>query len=407
MEQTDVLVVGGGGTGTGIARDLAMRGVDVVLVDRGGLGSGTTGRSHGLLHSGARYAEADATGARECIAENEILREIAGRCIDESGGLFVQLPEDDPDYFDEKRDACREHGIPVEELTGTEAREAVPDLAEGVERALSVPDGVIYPSRLVAATAAGARERGATVLPDAPVTDLLVDGGAVVGAELDHEIGEVRAEHVVNATGAWADSLASMAGVDLDMKPTRGVMVGVEYPNLGPVVNRCRPPDDGDIVVPHEREAILGTTSVAVDDPDDYEEAEWEIDRTIEECAAMLPPVDDAPRTRTYWGVRPLYGPEEAELEGERGISRGFFVVDHADRDGVDGFTSVVGGKLTTHRLMAEAAADHVAERLGVDAPCLTAEEALPGHRDPEKLDAFVEEFGAGGPADADVIGGR
>ncbi len=407
MDRTDVLVVGGGGTGTGIARDLAMRGVDVVLVDRGGLGSGTTGRSHGLLHSGARYAEADATGARECIAENEIIRKIAGRCVDDAGGLFVQLAEDDPDYFEEKRDACREHGIPAEELTPEEARETVPDLAEDVERALSVPDGVIYPSRLVAATAAGAREHGATVLPDAPVIDLLVDNEAVVGAELDHEVGEIRADHVVNATGAWADQLGSMAGVDLDMKPTRGVMVGVDYPGLGPVVNRCRPPSDGDIVVPHENEAILGTTSVAVDDPDDYEKADWEIERTIEECAAMLPPVADAPRTRTYWGVRPLYGPEEAELEGERGISRGFFVVDHADRDGVSGFTSVVGGKLTTHRLMAEAAADHVADVLGVDAPCRTAEETLPGHRDPERLDALVEEFDAGGPADADVIGGR
>ena len=86
---TTVLVVGGGGTGTGTARDLAARGVDVTLVERGGLASGTSGRSHGLLHSGARYAESDPEGAVECREENEILRDIAGQWIDDTGGLFL------------------------------------------------------------------------------------------------------------------------------------------------------------------------------------------------------------------------------------------------------------------------------------------------------------------------------
>ena len=96
-DDSTVLVIGGGATGTGIARDLAMRGVDVTLVDRGGLGGGTSGRSHGLLHSGARYAEADAEGAEECIVENRTLRDIAGACVRETGGLFVRLDGDDPD----------------------------------------------------------------------------------------------------------------------------------------------------------------------------------------------------------------------------------------------------------------------------------------------------------------------
>jgi len=114
--ETDTLVVGGGATGAGIARDLARRGVDVTLVERGGIGSGTSGRSHGLLHSGARYAEADRTGAEECLEENEILRDIAGACIRDTGGLFVQLEEDDPAYFEEKRAAGEDIGIPTETL---------------------------------------------------------------------------------------------------------------------------------------------------------------------------------------------------------------------------------------------------------------------------------------------------
>ncbi|MDS0292760.1 FAD-dependent oxidoreductase [Halogeometricum luteum] len=402
---TDVVVVGGGATGAGVARDLALRGVDVTLVERGGLSSGTSGRSHGLLHSGARYAESDEVGARECIEENRILKDVAGECIRDTGGLFVQLPDDDPEYFEAKRAACEEIGIPVETLSPEEAREAVPGLSEDVVRAMEVPDAVVYPSRLVAANAADAREHGATVLTDAPVEDLRVEEGRIVGVDVGGAVDEeIRAERVVNAAGAWAGKVAETAGVDVEMRPTRGVMVSVEHEGLGPVLNRTRDPDDGDIVVPHDGEVVLGTTSVEVEDPDDYETAEWEVENSRAECATMLPAVRDAPEVRTWWGVRPLYAPDEDSRHGARGISRGFFVLDHAD-EGVENLTSVVGGKLTTYRQMAEATADRVCEALGVDADCRTAEERLPGADDPETLDSLVEEFGGAGPTDEDVVG--
>ena len=406
MSSTDVLVVGGGATGVGIARDLAMRGVDATLVDRGGLGSGTTGRSHGLLHSGARYAENDPSGAGECIQENRILRDIAGHCIGGDCGYFVQLADDEPEYFDEKLAACRDLNIPSDVITPDEARDAVPDLTDDAERVMEVPDGVIYPSRLVAATAASARDHGATIRPDAPVRGLLVENGTVVGARVDTDDGvkTLRADHVVNAAGAWAGEIAEMAAVDVEMRPSRGAMVAVDYPDVPVVLNRCRPPADGDIVVPHDSEAVLGTTSVDVDDPDEFDEERWEVERCIEECARMLPPVADAPVTRTYWGVRPLYGPDEDERPGGRGISRGFFVLDHADRDGVEGFTTVVGGKLTTHRLMAEATADRVCDRLGLDGACRTADEPLFGARSEADLNAAIREFGAASPADEDSL---
>jgi glycerol-3-phosphate dehydrogenase len=455
MLETDVVVVGGGATGVGVARDLTMRGLDVVLAERGGLNSGTTGRSHGLLHSGARYAESDPEGARECVRENRTLRRIAGACVRETGGYFLGLSGDDPAYFEAKRDACRECGVEATVAPIDEVRREVEGLAGDVERALRVPDAVVYPSRLVAATAADARERGARLLADAPVTGVAVEDGSVRGVTVargeargddrgedgdgGHGGERIRAAHVVNAAGAWAGELAAAAGADVDMRPTRGVMVAVER-ELGPVLNRCRPPADGDIVVPHEREAVLGTTSVPVDDPDDYPTDRLEIERTVAECAKMLPALADAPRTRSWWGVRPLYGPDEdarvggsvaaadrlaagddgdgtrddrEDEEGDRpsavgdarGISRDFVLLDHESRDGVAGFTTVVGGKLTTHRLMAEATADHVCERLGVDADCRTGEAALPGANDPDRLDRLVREFGTGAPADEDVVG--
>ncbi|SEV82108.1 FAD-dependent oxidoreductase [Natrinema salifodinae] len=401
-----VLVIGGGATGAGIARDLARRDVDVTLVDRNGLSSGTSGRSHGLLHSGARYAEADGPEAKECLEENRILRRIAGACIRETQGLFVQLADDDPAYFDVKRAACEDVGIPVEVVDGQAARDELPDLAADVERAMRVPDAVVLPSRLVAANAADARDHGAHIYPHAPVTSMDREDGRIASVALGGEVDEtVRPDYVVNATGPHAGRIAAMAGLSVEMRPTRGVMVSVAYDGLEPVLNRCREPADGDIVVPHEGEAVLGTTSVPVDDPDDYERPDWEVERTVEECAAMLPPVADAERVRTWWGVRPLYEPDEAS-RGGRGISRGFHLLDHADDDdGVANCCSIVGGKLTTYRQMAAATADMVCDRLGVDAECTTPEERLPGATDPDRLDAFVREFDGQGPTDADVVG--
>jgi len=403
MPSTEVLVIGGGATGAGIARDLALRGVDVTLLDRGGLAGGTSGRSHGLLHSGARYAESDSVGAEECIEENRILRDVAGECIRDTGGLFVRLAGDDPDYFEAKRDACEEVGIPTDTVDGDAARDAVPGLSADVERAVRVPDAVIYPSRLVAANAADARERGASIHPHAPVEGMTVADGRVTGVEVGGTVDDrIEPDYVVSAAGAWAEGVAAMAGLDVEMRPTRGVMVSVEYEGLGPVLNRSRDPDDGDIVVPHDSEVVLGTTSVAVDDPDDYSTEAREVERTFEECAAMLPPVADAPEVRTWWGVRPLYAPDEDE-RGGRGISRGFFRLDHAD-EGVENLASIVGGKLTTYRRMAESTADLVCDRLGVDAECRTADRRLPGADDPDRLDAFVAEFDGQGPTDADVV---
>jgi glycerol-3-phosphate dehydrogenase len=411
MHDTEVLVVGGGSTGAGIVRDLAMRGVDVTLVEKGNLTNGTTGRSHGLLHSGARYAVSDPASAEECIAENRVLRDIADHCVEMTGGLFVQLGTDSDDYFERKLAACREQGIPAEALSGEEARAVEPYLSPEIERAIRVPDGAVDPFRLTVANAAAARERGARIETHAEVQDLLVRGGRVVGVQVRHESGPgprnhggspstetITAEHVVNAAGPWAGKLAAMAGATVEVRPSKGAMVVTNCRQLDTVVNRCRPTDDGDIVVPHETTAILGTTSVEVDDPDDYPEEEWEVDLLIEEGAAMVPVLAESRIVRSFWGVRPLYEPPERGTRDSKDVTRDFFVLDHADRDDLAGFTTVVGGKFTTYRLMAEAVTDRVCARLGVEAPCRTAEIPLPGSDNPAELDAHMEAFGLRSP---------
>ena len=91
-KEYDVIIIGGGATGAGTARDCALRGLSVLLVERNDYSTGATGRNHGLMHSGARYAVTDSESASECISENMILRRIARHCVEETDGLFITLP---------------------------------------------------------------------------------------------------------------------------------------------------------------------------------------------------------------------------------------------------------------------------------------------------------------------------
>jgi glycerol-3-phosphate dehydrogenase len=404
MSRTTVAVVGGGVTGAGVARDLAMRGVDVALFERGPLTSGATGHMHGLLHSGARYAVPDPESARECIAENRRLRSIAPHCLTDTGGLFVQVPGDDRRYFERKLAACRACDVPAAPLSGTSAREREPELAGDVERAIAVPDATVDPFRLCVATALDAERRGARVETHAAVTDLHVEGDRIAGLTVRHDASpeattrggtteRVDADHVVNAAGAWAGRVAGLAGVDLALDNSKGAMAVVDDPAVDTVVNWCRPKGEADIVVPREATAVLGTTDEPVSDPDDYATDPGEAAVLFEDLQRLLPAVGTAATVHTFWGVRPLYAPDSGA--DSTALSRTFSVLDHGERDGLDGLTTVVGGKLTTHRLMAEAAADRVCDALGVAADCRTAAEPLPGGADGTDLADATARFGA------------
>ena len=406
-----VAVIGGGSTGAGIARDLSMRGLDVTLLEQGNLTHGTTGRMHGLLHSGGRYAVSDRKSARECIAENRVLWDIASHCVEMTGGLFVKRPEDSAAYFEEKLAGCEACGIPAEVLSGDEARAVEPHLAKDVDRAISVPDGAVDPFRLVVANAASAQEHGARIETHSTVTDLLVVDGEVVGVEVEHGSGpgkrvhgveggreEVRADYVVNATGAWAGRIGEMAGVDIEVRPSKGVMTVMNVRQVDTVINRCRPKGDADIVVPHETTCILGTTDEEVDDPEDYPEERWEVDMMIDTLSEVVPMLAEARTIRSFWGVRPLYEPPEVGSEDPTDITRDYFLLDHEERDGLAGMTSIVGGKFTTYRMMGEEISDHVCEQFGIDADCRTADVSLPGSEEFSVLRDYMDEFGLRSP---------
>ena len=411
----DVLVVGGGATGAGLLRDLARRGLRGLLVDKGDLASGTSGRYHGLLHSGARYVARDAQAARECIVENRVLRRIAPACIEDTGGVFVATPDDPEDYVAAFAGRCAAAGIPCDEVGLADLFRREPALNRRIRQAFRVPDASLEPWQLVEANLADARSRGSVALPYKRVVGMTRNGGFISSVAIadtrSGSIQQVEPRIIVSAAGAWAGQVAGLAGVDLAMAPGKGTMLVYNQRMTDTVVNRCSVPGDGDIMVPVHTVAILGTTDIAVDDPDDTEPTAAEIEQLLVEGEKLFPDLRRMRLLRAYAGVRPLYAPAELVGSGaggaERAISRSHVLVDHGARDSVSNFISIVGGKLTTYRLMAEQTADLVCARLGVDVACSTADEVLPGQG---RIGAYywlgdrLAEHEAEGGGDADLI---
>ena len=302
--ETQVLVVGGGATGVGVARDAALRGLSVVLVERRDLAEGTTGRFHGLLHSGGRYAVKDPHSARECIDENRILRRIAPHCVEDTGGLFVCTPQDDPEFGDRFRTGCVDAGIAVEEIEPAEALRREPRLHPGLRRAFVVPDGAVDTWKLVGACAEDVRRHGGAVLTYHDVTGLIVEGDRVCGARLrDTRTGaetEVRAQVTVSATGAWAGQLAAMARCTVHVRGGRGVMVALNHRLAHAVLNRCRLPGDSDILVPAHTVSVIGTTDTPVEDPDDHSIPRDDVRKLIDEGAELVPHIREARVLRAW-----------------------------------------------------------------------------------------------------------
>ena len=379
--KTQVLIIGGGATGTGVARDLSLRGIPCVLTEKQDINAGASGGNHGLLHSGARYIVADPAAADECRREGGLLKKLAPHCVEDTGGLFVAVAGDDENYIADFPQRCAQHGIRTQSLDIQDAREMEPALSHRLIAAFHVEDATIDPFRLSLDNMAHARQLGCRLLRFTQVVDFQISHGRIRSVLLlSRETGEktsLEAEIIVNAAGAWTDKVAALAGAPINMLYSKGSMLVTHTRITERVINRLRHPTDGDILVPGGTVSIFGTTSERAESPDMIYPEIHEIDHMIEEGAAMLPVLAKTRYIRAYCGVRPLLATKDTG--DDRSVSRGFALIDHAEvGDRIDNLVTITGGKLTTSRLMAEKAADLICRRLDVKKPCTTREEPLP-----------------------------
>jgi len=377
--KTQVLIVGGGIAGTGLARDLALRGLECIVVEKGHINSGASGANQGLLHSGARYVSNDPVTARECRAESILLKQLAPACIEDTGGLFVAVAGDDERYIADFPLFCERSGIPVEAVDRLEARELEPGLTEDLIAAYRVEDATVDPFRLSFENMADAANHGARLMIHAQVVGMARRGNRIEAARIrllrTGEEVEIEAEQVVNAAGPWVGKVAALVGLEMPLLWSKGSMLISQLRISDRVVNRLRPPSDGDIVAPGGTVSLMGTTSVRVSDIESLRTETEEVDFLLKEASKMFPAVLETCLVRAFAGVRPLAGGHAAA--DDRVVSRGFQLIDH-EKDGIANFLTIMGGKLTTYRLTAEEAADLVCRRLGVNSPCLTRGVPLP-----------------------------
>lgn len=387
----DVVIVGAGINGAGIARDAAMRGLTVLLVDKADFGGGTTSASTRLIHGGLRYLEHFEFGlVYESLREREILLRIAPHLV---RPLAITIPI----YKQSKRGRLRiRAGMILYDLLSwgkslprhrmfsrAETLKRWPGLnADGlVASSLYYDAQVEFPERLVLDNILSAREFGAEALNYTRVTNLAVADGGVSGVEFVREDGQTHfaeAGVVINATGPWIDQLLEPVESPKLIGGTKGSHLVVNpFPDAPANAIYVEARSDGRpvFIIPWNKHYLIGTTDVRFEgDPDEVRCEPWEIDYLLAETNLALPNAglthDDI--LYTYSGVRPL--PVTGDKD-EESITRRHFIREHPR---LPNLLSIVGGKLTTYRSLSEECVDLVFRKLGKNPPpCRTATEIL------------------------------
>lgn len=412
----DLIVIGAGINGAGIARDAAMRGLRVLLLDKGDLASGTTSWSTRLIHGGLRYLEYGEIGlVRESLRERERLLSLAPHLVRPLTMLI-------PIYAGQRRgplqiragmlaydllslDKSLEHH---HMLSRTETLKRAPGLLPERLRgaALYYDAQVEYAERLVLENVLSARAYGAQVLTYARVERFIIEEGAVRGVEFaDLQTGRrsrARAALTVNVSGPWVDQLLCT----LEHPPprliggTKGSHIVVEgFAGAPPDALYVEAHEDGRpfFIIPWNGLYLIGTTDTPYEgDLDKVSTDEREIAYLIKETNRVIPSARLTPSSvlYTYSGVRPLANLANDEGRGASAVlTRRHFVYDHGER--LAGLLSIIGGKLTTYRNLSEQAVDLIFKKLGRRAPtCETARLPLPGANVPD-FARFADHFKA------------
>jgi len=385
MKDFDVLVIGGGVNGTGIARDLAIRGLRVCLIEKRDLASGASGANTGMIHGGLRYLIYDIDTAHRSCLDSGYIQKIAPH-------LLFRIPFITPikykftvpffeTYFEVyDKYAKLKNGMPHTLLKKDEIQELVPGIAENVRYAVTTDEWGIDPQRLCIANALSASEYNAEIRLNTEMVEYLKDPkGNIIGAKVRNQSGyeELGARIVMQATGPWIMQTSAKAGVKVKIRPGKGVHITFDRRllNYSLIINLID--NRMGFIMPHENTTILGTTDDDYyGDLDDLRVSEDELEYLLQGAERYLPGIRKARMIRAWVGIRPTLF---AWGKNEDALSRDHKVFDHEQIEGIKGVFSIAGGKLASYRLMSEEASDLICKKLGVSAKCQTHLIPLPG----------------------------
>lgn len=387
----DVIVIGGGVNGTGIARDCAMRGLKTLLLEKNDFGSGTTGASSCMIHGGARYMLHDTSTTKKSCLDSGYIQKIASH-------LTFRIPFIIPvlktrknsklylnglDLYFEAYDsfAYLKGGKPHIRLTQEQALRIEPGLNRDIIGAVTMDEWGIDSVRLCLLNALSAREHGADVRNHTEVIDFLRADNTILGLKVkgmhDGSTQEIFGKMIVNASGPWITRLSKKANTGVKIRPGKGVHLFLDrrYSNYAVITEAI----DGRqiFIIPHEGTSMIGTTDDDYyGDPDSQFVTEDEVEYLLEGIERVLPDIKRSRIISSISGVRiTLYewGKNEDDL------SRDHRIYDHEKTDGIKNIISIAGGKLASYRLMSEEATDLICEKLKVNKKSMTHLFPLPG----------------------------
>ncbi len=398
-DEYDVIVIGGGSSGAGTARDCAMRGLKTVLLERNDFGSGTAGACAGMISGGVKYLNEPEMVAM-CTQEVVHLQRIAKHIVFRLPIITAILNEIDlkartSSKTDYSQYTARRGASPIMLLSTEEARQIEPKLSDKILLAAYFDEMFIDPFRLCLLNALSARNHGADVRNYTEVIGVIREGDRVKGVRVrDKRTGaveEIRGKIVANCAGPWVPRISKLAGINQQLRLNKGSHVVFDRRIAGVGVV-CRALDGRSAYLfPHFDTTILGTTAWDIfGNPDDAETSYDDVEYLISSMEVAVPSIREARIIRTMCGVRPMI-PEWWISEDD--ATRNFRLVDHEERDGVSGLVSFEGGKLVIYRIMAEKMTDLICQKLGVDAECRTHIEPLPGAEGEIDIERWAEEY--------------
>jgi len=335
----DAIVIGGGSIGTSIFRCLCLRGFNTILLEKGRLASGTTSSSHQNLVGGMRYVIKDPIVAKECAKENQIISRMFPNIIGKLNNYFIGFKND---YTEEALKRAKRIGIIFKELDMSEVFKEIPMLNRKLDIAVEVSDKNIDVIELCRLNCLIAERYGGNFLENTEVHKITEKDG-------DYKVitnkNNLKANYIVNATGSWADVIASKIGVKLPLVHYQGTIIVQK--SLSPRgIQYFHKPSDGDAYIVHEGYAWLGTTSIMIENPNNTN-PESGVEKYLKnKFSIVLPNVKYERVLRKYIGVRSLW---KSDAKEGRDLSRDFKIYENPK-----GVFHIIGGKMTTSRLIGE-----------------------------------------------------